>query len=352
MTQITPVSNRPPPLVFLGSSGRPPQFLRLPPFFSLGQTRRSSDINHPHLTGLSLTWRLRHVATQDNTSEEAGERDREWKDGQAGQGLGCLPELPLDVWRVIWSKLPPSQLVRAAGVCREWRRECIGNRRDEAVALVTAPEALPDSELSRPQQALRAFHRILRRQNPFSGQPLPLSGMPFYVEGGFDAYGFEEEKGGDRFEWVHVAHPVISCYKASYSFCDTLEKAGVEADSIRHPPLELEVYWDCWSHSPVEAAIYLFPKSWEQRVWTQGLLLALTGGFQGLLRAGRLSDAPGSLALCRVLSIHCCCSEVMDGQCPTPPWLWPPPRATGVSQLGSLQSSVICPNTWWVDCTA
>lgn len=117
-------------------------------------------------------------------SAESGEtqqqQQQQQEQGLSGENLPrVVKELPVDVWRVVWRNLSPTQLLRAAGVNKQWRRECLGNRRDAALALVMAPDTLPDSDLSKAQQALRGIQRILNRQNPFSGEPLPLSGPSF-----------------------------------------------------------------------------------------------------------------------------------------------------------------------------
>lgn len=250
---------------------------------------------------------------------------------------GNLPELPLDVWRVVWSQLSSTDLLRAAGVSNEWRRECSAkNRRDEAVALVTAPEGVPDSELSRPQQAWRGIQRILRLQNPFSGKPFSL-----YRPNALCPHGHHfanDETGVDRF----CLCTEISSVHAHYSF-RIEEKTGKD-----HRDTTMDFFvgsdWKVPSNGPVpdSVEICLYPSSTEHCRWMQGLLLALTGGFRGLLRAGLVSDMPESLSLCNHLAIRWECP------CPESERLWPLQPEPSASDLMPIRA-VIWSGRWFQD---
>lgn len=63
------------------------------------------------------------------------------------------------------------------------------------------------------------------------------------------------------------------------------------------------------SYKCQQLEIGLCPIEAEDNVWMQGLLLALTGGFEGLLLDGRLSSMPGDLAACKQLKL------VWNGTC-------------------------------------
>lgn len=72
----------------------------------------------------------------------------------------------------------------------------------------------------------------------------------------------------------------------------------------------------------------------------QGLLLVVTGGFQGLLRAGDLSSMPGSLARCGFLEVRW-----LDLP-PNAERLWPSGRSRGApSMLGARISRL--ESTFW-----
>lgn len=150
-----------------------------------------------------LTWSLWHAATSDNTSG---------RKSQAVWDLCTLPQLPLHVWRVVWSKLSPSQLVRAAGVCQEWRRQCIVKRWDEAVV---EPGTIPDSVLRVPQQVLRGIQRILRQQSPFSGDPFSFCDA-FIEKSGPKWCACRDDKGAHRFQIFHNILQPDSSFTAVY----------------------------------------------------------------------------------------------------------------------------------------
>lgn len=215
--------------------------------------------------------------------------------------LSCLRELPLDVWRLIWANLSTNQLAQASGVSREWRKECTSARRDEAVALVTAAETIPDSELTRPQQAMRGIQRVLNRRNPFSGEPFSL--LQTWEAGGAVAGDFaESENGSDMFNMIirkrfdPDADPSTATLEVgvAHSVC----KASEDGAEPKFYQVDFSVSWGHHFPYPHSASIYVIPENLDDCLWMQGLLLAVTGGFQGLLRDGKPSSMPGSLALC------------------------------------------------------
>lgn len=83
-------------------------------------------------------------------------------------------ELPMDVWRMIWDKLTISELAKAALVAKAWRDAWYerGAKHRAAIARVTAPDAMPDSELSALQRVFRAMRRHLLGRDAFSGREL------------------------------------------------------------------------------------------------------------------------------------------------------------------------------------
>lgn len=243
------------------------------------------------------------------------------REEEADGARGMVPQLPLDVLRFIWSQLSCPQLVHASWVSREWRREFnICSAREEAVKMVTAPAKVPCSNLSRPQQAFRALQRILSGKNPFTGKSMPALQAGGKTWKGWGLLGPREpnligENGLDQFAVQHQrsSNFAVSTY-------ELFERQG----PVAGVKVSVKIYWRyrrIKGPYPQWVSIYLQPQSQEECFWMQGLLLSLTGGFQGLLRDGNPSSMPGSLALCEKLLV------CWDGLVPVSKCLWPLRRA-------------------------
>lgn len=96
----------------------------------------------------------------------AAERGGEWD---------SLPELPLDVWGLVWGKLSIVQLSGVARVSEAWRcgaARHIDRKRAAAAALVMVPDGVPHSDQSLPQQIFRAVKRQLLGLSSFTEEQL------------------------------------------------------------------------------------------------------------------------------------------------------------------------------------
>lgn len=237
--------------------------------------------------------------------------------GGAGESRNTLPELPLDVWRMIWGQLSASQRVQASGVNREWRWECVGKAREEAVTLVTAPDTLADNELRRPQQALRGVERLLRGENPLTGTPVPEM-QPWRrtwpwgrweMQLGPDFQQSRGENGADEFLMLHLHEGRY--IRTIYTFCEAQQRVA----------FQLLISWirptSAAAPRPGDVDMIFYPETVQEGLWMQGLLLALSGGSRGLLRSGKVASIDNSLALCKMLNFH------WRGPRPTTKALWP-----------------------------
>lgn len=235
---------------------------------------------------------------------------------------------------MVWSKLSPAQLMEAARVNREWRRECTRIRQDMLLALVTASEAVPDADLRRPQQALRAIQRTLRCRNPFSGESLAVC-KRHSVTGGLTDRNFKN--GADRFRFEHHAYPCGSTFKAVYGFDAEVQVDpllwghGFERTRVGAAKVRFEVDWDSCSNVPHSANLSFCPETPEESFWMQGLLQALTGGIQ---------VRPGRRALSDELWIEWKCHSTGSKR------LWHLCRTRGASHFNAIRSYVTGPNGW------
>lgn len=281
--------------------------------------------------------RWRRAGTDVSVVEADPEPEEEADEEETDEGGHEPPELPLDVMRLIWGQLSSSQRLQASWVCNEWRSECAGSTWEKAVSLVTAGVTVSDSDLSRSQQALRGIQRVLRGENPFSVAPVPAL-QPWRKGSGTwkKRLGPAEQtwkgaNGVDEFGLRHfgMGDSVMTWYRLSEGVGRRVVRKVSVTMHWRHSNLAKSPYAD-W------ASICLRPESPEESDWMEGLLFALTGGFQGLLRAGNLSDMPGSVAL---KELRIC----WDGPRPLSTWVWPLRRARDAPGSSSFHVEVTGP---------
>lgn len=249
----------------------------------------------------------------------------------------------MDIWGLVWSKLSIRELAQAAGVSREWRREVkrtAAQKRALAAALVTARKDTPNAQLTRPQLLLCAIKRVLLQLNPFTVEPFPMEcpeqGAKLYALG-FE-YDRPREVCGDlsfQMAWIPASSVCENRVETILELhhVDHVMNPNVKERSKQMPAVTLDLMWspraadkDCCatdkdnSHKCKYVHVVLRPKGADDYVWMQGLLLALTGGFKGLLRDGRCSSMPGSLASCSKFAVK------WEGDCSAADkGLWPAP---------------------------
>lgn len=207
-----------------------------------------------------------------------------------------LPWLPLDVWRKVWDNLPIWELAVVASVTKEWRDEaieCAAEKRAKAVSLVTAPKAAPDPELTLPQLVHRCFQRLLLRQNPFSGDSLHL---PFPQDTVTDIMDISSSDGNGQM--IATYDRLGDGGECRHSLAATFHRNGPGRDH----EVRILIQWMRDNDAPhvykCKAVCIKLRPALDDWVWMEGLLLALTGGSQGLLRDGRPSSMPCELAHC------------------------------------------------------
>lgn len=223
---------------------------------------------------------------------EEGGRGRQQGQGDhgAGNGQASCPELPRDVWQRVWDLLSFRQLVRRAGVSRDWRNAAAARtaaERAKAAALVTVPESVPDTQLTAAQWVFRAASRILRGLDAFSGEPL----------GATRGRTYESDKRGTL--WLNVGPG--SCCLQFRSKC--VYAPGFHSGFLFNlHSTERTGHFSC--SNLFRATFTLMPHTPRETVWMQGLLLALSCGMFGELQSdGRLPELEGPWKNCNSLCI-------------------------------------------------
>lgn len=226
--------------------------------------------------------------------------------GLGGQNLGnCrrrCPDLPRDIWQQVWDLLSFQELARLARVNREFRSGAAARTaamRAEAVALVTAPESLPDSQLTTPQWAFRAITRLLCGLDAFSGEPFRGTTWGRTAD---EAWEWEMRQSRRREERsLEVRNRRVEADKYEYGI-----RFSISPPSYSDPFAgRTRGLWRRHRKSgAIHVDVTLMPDSPQEEVWMQGLLLALSDGTLGdLHREGVLPVLKGPLAKCVQLSM-------------------------------------------------
>lgn len=154
-------------------------------------------------------------------------------------------------------------LAKVSGVNKEWRRECVVRKREEAVALVTAPATDPDRDLSRPQQALHGLLRVLRGRNPFSGAQVPELREPPLFQDFWEQW--QGENGVDLYTVAQSRYKMGSESETAYSLSEVREGVSVLKVYmyVRFRHLKPASRIPC----PRLVSIHLQPQSPEECMW-------------------------------------------------------------------------------------
>lgn len=193
---------------------------------------------------------------------------------------------------------------------------CTACKRCEAVALVKLHEGT-SGRLTLPQQVLQYIQRLSRKQNPFTGDYVDITFDRIYRDSHCkdEFWAVNEWDNEGQAHWhggIYLNHPndegegVAGCKEKDYTH------AVVVSVSFGRGPFRcVENYID----------IRLCPKAPHYWIWMQGLVLALTGGCDGLLRDGRPSSMPDHLAEC---AKFCMCWDDNSAEMPAnAKGLWP-----------------------------
>lgn len=231
-----------------------------------------------------------------------------------------VPYLPPDIWGVVLQKLSVRELAKVARVNKGWRLEAMrwaAQKRAVAVSRVTAPVGAPDSQLTRPQLVLRIIQRLLLHHHPFTGEPMsfndPNASDCFHSFESSDAPDFAVRMKSPKLrlpEYVEIYFCMVVPYEDG---CPSEGQTYVGI--VLKPQAPNSETYRC-----TELRFGLHPRGADDFVWMQGLLWALTGGFQGLFRGSRHSSMPGGLAHCSEFSVTWfrTCTDSEEGIWPVP----------------------------------
>lgn len=218
-------------------------------------------------------------------------------------------ELPEEVWAVIMDKLTLAELAKMAPVAKAWRDagvERAAKRRAAAVARVTAPEHVPDHQLSTPQRILRAMSRHLLGRDALTWGPGHKPHQRLDSE-----YKLPHTEPGGHPQKLRVVRWSWPCGTAWGLYL--LDDSG---EFCEHESLSLYCFAQVSpggrysASTPMHANLSLRPRSLDECEWMQGLLLALSEGCLGEPcpagdRGDRLVVPPlrGCLARCKRLNL-------------------------------------------------
>lgn len=202
---------------------------------------------------------------------------------------GPVPCLPHDIGELVRDKLSMRELAEVAGTSRAWWHRA--GRRAEAVDLEAAPRSHTDVQLTRPTPALHVIQRLLHHRHPCTGEPVSLPGPQaisctrFHRSGPF----FNEV----YILWYHrwPARMLLGLVQPSFS----MDRPHVDGLTIYRNGFQASVRYVCVRLNSIGP---------DGCAWMQGLLVAFTGGFQGLLWVGRFSNiAEQSCSGCKTPNI-------------------------------------------------
>lgn len=186
----------------------------------------------------------------------------------------------MDMWRLIWGRLSLRQLAKVAPVAKSWRDggvELASKRREAAWAGVTAPDHVPDCELSTLQRILRVMRRHLLGQDALTGELLqnPYEGSwrrrlctPTEAERGVDPLVLEEFKS-------------VTLKQCRLCVWDESSGLSISMSTVWEVPVSLDD--PCKTSRLRGVYLWLAPGCPEDCEWMRGLLLALSDGSLGEL---------------------------------------------------------------------
>lgn len=233
---------------------------------------------------------------------ESGNGEERPGPGAHSSRAGHQVELPKDVWGVIWDKLSQRELAKVATVAKAWRDfgvERGAKRRAAALARVTAPDHVPNCDLSAPQRIFRAIKRHLQGQDAFTGEPVQSPGEEderykscVLADGEDDVRPLQLDESRSSCEWRLWVYE-LERHLANLSMVWAEPAPGQEAHD---------------ASTCIEVELTFKPGSPHESEWMQGLLLALSKGSLGdpVPSGGSGAGAPplrGHLARCTSLLV-------------------------------------------------
>lgn len=207
------------------------------------------------------------------------------------------------MFRTILDQLSIEDLARAAEVNKFRRKEATAatvKKRADVAALVKVSAGVPDSALTGPQLALRSIQRTLSCKDPFSSLPLPFKIPDFEADMDVDEEIVHSSATYGRFKAIYKRSPGgLELRECKLKLLDN-DWCGVTFVQTWQGQVGASTDYKIDS---VEIRLHPNPLVQGDCLWMQGLLLALTGGFEGLLRDGHPASTRGELSCCKRFTV-------------------------------------------------
>lgn len=183
---------------------------------------------------------------------------------------------PIELLKELW-ELIGDKLATVAAVSKAWREGVVKaatRRREAALARVTSPDHIPDSDLPTPQRVLRCMRRHLLGQGAFTGEPVRVPCADEYCMLPMresDVHPQKLRESREQCDW-HLDWVCGERGRSRASMCARWYWPESPQEPKGSTPTDMKL---CY------ASLWLNPHSTEEREWMQGLLLALSEGSLG-----------------------------------------------------------------------